>query len=866
MLAGSRFVPCAAQQAAAAPPPLAAVTMAQAREALRKAEAEHPGDSKEVAAALEQLITAQRDTETVDAATLPLIDREMKIQLALAGPRSKEYMYLLQVKADVLVGLSRAPEARPLVEQALEIGQKEFPDSQDTATAAGSLGRTCSTLGDFPCALRAQNVSVDMARKANASDGMDLMAALNNLGALKARMNDFEGAIKAQEESLTIAYRLYPNDNHMGVIENNLGSNYMKAGDYGKAAAHLDRAISMLSQVYGAESPRLMQVNRNRARLYAKSGQFPLAWKAFEFSLKNNYEQVDARAASLALYAQSLAQGGDDKRAIEEGLASAKMSREIFTLQARTLPERQALAYDATRPHGVDTAISVLLRHRDLPIAETYQEVVRSRALVADEMAHRQKNLNANNDPEVARLLDQLNQARTALLAAEHLPATSDANAKAVIAANDKMEALERTLAEHSAALRSDERIRQVTLDDLRHNLPADSVLVSYVLYRRRAVDQLDAKDTETPSYMALVLHANASEVRLFDLGDAASLDALVSKARAAADAEAHSGGLGSTRNERSYREAALALRSRVWDPLRTEIGASHHALVVADGNLNLIPFASLPDGTGYLVEHGPVIHMLSSERDVVPLTTGEKKRGLLAVGSPTFELAANTPAPALRGATPACEEFDKIEFRPLPESAVEVADIASTWRRWNRTEPTQTVMGNDATLARFLSDASHNRVLHVATHAFLLEKRCGSGNPLLDAGLVFAGGLHGGPDTVLTAQQIASLDLGGVDWAVLSACNTGNGELHDGEGVLGLQRAFRVAGARSVIMSLWPVDDDATRRFMHQLYAARLEHHASTADAVWNSSRTLLLARRAAGQSTHPWYWAGFVGSGAWE
>jgi len=83
---------------------------------------------------------------------------------------------------------------------------------------------------------------------------------------------------------------------------------------------------------------------------------------------------------------------------------------------------------------------------------------------------------------------------------------------------------------------------------------------------------------------------------------------------------------------------------------------------------------------------------------------------------------------------------------------------------------------------------------------------------------------------------------------------------------VLGLQRAFRVAGARSVIMTLWPVDDDMSRRYMHELYAQRFGHSASTADSIWNASQKLLADRRAAGLSTHPWYWAGFVGSGSWE
>jgi CHAT domain-containing protein len=267
------------------------------------------------------------------------------------------------------------------------------------------------------------------------------------------------------------------------------------------------------------------------------------------------------------------------------------------------------------------------------------------------------------------------------------------------------------------------------------------------------------------------------------------------------------------------------------------------------------------------MVEHGPVIHTLSSERDLVPTSTGAKKTGLLAIGSPSFDLAENRLPPSpLRGATPTCTEFSKLDFQPLPGTALEVTDIGSTWRQWNSAEPSQLVTGDEATLARFLADAAHSRVLHVATHAFLLDKSCGNGNPLLHSGLVFAGANQGRGSSILTAQQIASLDLNGVDWAVLSACNTGNGELRDGEGVLGLERAFRVAGVHSVVMTLWPVDDDVTRQFMHELYSQRLEQHATTADSVWNASRKLLIERRTAGKSTHPWYWAGFVGSGGWE
>jgi CHAT domain-containing protein len=543
------------------------------------------------------------------------------------------------------------------------------------------------------------------------------------------------------------------------------------------------------------------------------------------------------------------------------------MSRESFVLQARTLPERQALAYNKQRPQGLDIALSVLARHAELPTTDIYQEMVRSRALVADEMARRQRNLNANNDPEVARLLKEMDKARADLLAVEQAAPTKGGNSEAILQATGNMEKIERELAERSVDQRNDQRVTAVRLEDLRRSLPPRSVLISYVAYRRHAVEKVDPARTRTPAYLAFVLKPDSEIIRIFDLGDAKPIDELVSRARASADAEAHAGGLGSIRNERAWREAGEALRKLVWDPMRAEVGNAKLILVVPDGSLNLIPFSSLPDGKGYLVEHGPVIHVLSSERDLVTTDSTHSKTGLVAFGNPSFGQTDDQQLVAgLRDAGITCKNLDTVESRPLPGTAAEVNDIRAAWQRWNGKEAVTLEIGADATRARFLDEAPRSRVLHVATHAFLLDSSCGNENPLLRSGLVFSGDDDTKKPSILTAQQIASMDLNGVDWAVLSACNTGNGELRDGEGVLGLERAFRVAGAHSVVMSLWSVEDDLTRQFMHELSLQRLGLHASTADAVWNAERKILLARRAAGKSTHPWYWAGFVGTGGWQ
>ncbi len=184
-------------------------------------------------------------------------------------------------------------------------------------------------------------------------------------------------------------------------------------------------------------------------------------------------------------------------------------------------------------------------------------------------------------------------------------------------------------------------------------------------------------------------------------------------------------------------------------------------------------------------------------------------------------------------------------------------------------------------------------RVVHLATHGFFLGGPCapaspvtrGVGglapasrpllpdeNPLLFSGLAFAGANRrsaAGPgqgESILTAEEVASVNLQGTEWAVLSACDTGLGEIRAGEGVFGLRRAFQIAGARTIIMSLWSVEDQSARAWMRALYEGRFQRRLSSADAVHDASLRMVQGRRARGESTHPFYWAAFVAAGDWR
>jgi CHAT domain-containing protein len=361
----------------------------------------------------------------------------------------------------------------------------------------------------------------------------------------------------------------------------------------------------------------------------------------------------------------------------------------------------------------------------------------------------------------------------------------------------------------------------------------------------------------------------------------------------------------------RSSRASGTALRKLVWDPLALHVRAATRIFIVPDGSLSLIPFAALPSGrTSYLLEQAAPIHYLSSERDLVPAAHPmPTTQGLLALGGPAFDSSARprpvnrtsagvTSAPVTtRAAGPGCGNFQTIRFEPLNGTLQEVNEVAALWRRASSPSAltdTRVLVGAAATERTFKQEAAGHRVLHLATHGFFLGENCApvpsgtravgglasaSGkpapkieNPLLLSGLALAGANRrqtaraDEDDGILTAEEVATLNLADVEWAVLSACDTGVGQVKAGEGVFGLRRAFQVAGARTVIMSLWSVDDQATRAWMRSLYDARFQKGMTTADAMQTASLSILRDRRAKGQSTNPFFWAGFVAVGDWQ
>jgi CHAT domain-containing protein len=553
---------------------------------------------------------------------------------------------------------------------------------------------------------------------------------------------------------------------------------------------------------------------------------------------------------------------------------------------------------------------------------------MRSRALVLDEMLQRRHVVGQSTSVEVAELLENVNRSseRLARVVLRGPSDRDDRPYRAILeSARMDKERAEVALAAHSHDFRERLTVGNSGLHDVVAALPPGSALIAFVRYKSFALSWSDQSKpaplrSSTPYYAAFIVRASGTDPVAVRLGEADRIDGLIARWRATTALEALAAGRASAAGVASNRSAGEELRRAVWDPVARHLGAAQQLLIVPDGTLNLVTFAALPVGEArYLVEEGRTFHYLSSERDALAPRSDAKGGGLLALSNPDFDdpklfaalgppQARTTSAPeetiaaAFRGSRSACGTFPSMRFGPLPATAVETSEIIRVWGTYSipgsnvrhdaqSAETAESFTGAAASETMFKRIASGHRVLHLATHGFFLGGDCESTfdspaadgkspasgtvtreNPLLLSGLVLAGANRreaAGPDEddgILTAEEIATLNLQGTEWAVLSACDTGTGEIRAGEGVFGLRRAFQLAGARTVIMSLWPVEDEATRQWMTALYRHRFGEGKTTAASVNDASRELLQQRRARGESTHPFYWAGFIAAGDWR
>lgn len=892
-------------------------------EALAIRERELGPDHPDVADACNDLAIVMRKSGEPHRA-VALYERALRIRRAHAATDRVQIAYALNNLGIVRRTLGDYAEARACYEESNRIKEEILgPDHVSVARGLTNLGNLLYLTGDYDDAIRNYERSLAIKEAALGPDHPSVAATILGMAGCEEAERRYDAALPLLERAHAIREAAL-GSGHPLLVQTltNLGLVRILVGDRDGARPLLTRALALGDSLLGPEHFLVASTHDAMGRLAYREGRPREAIDHYTRSL-DGYADLQRvghpRIADvLARRARAYAAAGLVDDALADALTTDRLSREHFMLTATTLPERQVLRYAWVRPRGTDLALELASAHPAW-VGDAWDAVIRSRALVLDEMARRSHTVSATTDPEVAALADSLLGARGRLaniLVRGPGYETPEAYEALIEDARHRKEALERALTGASAEARRQETRRRAGFAEVHAALPPGDALLAYA---RPDLD--DGGEGVAPGladgrarYVALVVRADAgadggadgdagsdagatagARPHLIDLGETAVVDSAIARWRQALAPRAGRGlgrrATSSGPDPATIRARGRELRRLLWDPVAPFLGDAPRVFVVPDGAIHLVNLSALPTDDGrYLVEDDRLVHLLGAERDLSVAPDPATGDGLLAVGDPAF---ANDAPPHRR-------------FRPLPAAGDEARAVADAWRGTGDRGPVTLLLGGDATESRVRDAAPGKRILHLATHgtfgevsvvegrgasvrdALAAETTSASGgspalrNPLLRSGLALAGagavvdpragsssgagprpGVH---DGILTAEEIAAIDLHGVGWAVLSACDTGVGTIHAGEGVLGLRRAFEVAGARSVIMSLWPVDDEAARAWMTSLYTERLVHGASTAEAVRAAARAGLQRQRDAGEPDVPTDWAAFVAAGDWR
>ena len=778
-------------------------------------------------------------------------------------------------------------KAEPLYMRALAIREKmPGPEHPDVAQTLNNLANIYRDKGDYAKAEPLYERALSIRKKALGLEHPDVAQSLNNLAVLYWYEGDYAKAEPLYQRALVIKEKRFgPEHISLATSLNGLAVLYFNKGAYAKAEMLHRRALAIREKALGPKHPEVAISFNNLALVYAKNADYakaePLFQRALGIREKSLGPDHPDAADSLNNLAMLNAAKGDIAQAIAFQSRANNISERDLALNLAIGSERQKLVYLAIFLRQTNFTLSLhsqIAPDDPQALNLAFTTLLRRKGRGLDVMANTVSILRRRATPEDQALLDQLAGARSrfaALTLRESDAAKPETYLTRLKPLEEEVEKLEAELSSRSIEFRA--QAQPVTLAAVEATLPAGSALVEFSVFTPQ---ELLTGKSKPPRYVAYVLAAQG-ELRWVDLGDVEIIDRAVNAWRKALRDPSRT----------DVERFARAVDEKIMRPVRSLLGETRHLLIAPDGLLNLIPFAALVDEhKRYLVKRYAISY-LTSGRDLLRLQTSEPRQSApLIVANPIFGRVETIFMRGSQGfgnsqaSDQVWGQIDPAEvfFQSLPGTEPEALAIKALLPEASlllRAQATETALKQ--------SRAPH--ILHIATHGFFLNDQGSTTvetlgvpgddsmrnslrlskwaakikNPLLRSGLALAGvnERHGGNDDgVLTALEVASLDLWGTKLVVLSGCDTGIGEVKNGEGVYGLRRALMLAGSETQVLSLWPVLDGEMRNLMTGYYRRLLK-----GEGRGEALRQIQLGMLKHTKLRHPYYWASFIQAGEW-
>ena len=762
---------------------------------------------------------------------LRLSDEEMAIRERTAGKNSSVYANALNRRATICSTLGFNDEALSLSRLVVELRRTLFGDSTlSYATALNNLAVKYSNIGKNDTAAVLYQQAIDIESRILGKNNPTLATVYGNLAAEYAVLKRYNEAIALSKTSLKMreAYlgRQHPG---YGMSLNNLGNIYSNAGKKRKAIRLTKKALKVWRQSLGDSHPNI------------NTGISNLAFCYFDLGLYNKAEEYEQQ---------------DISRRTQSTLQAFQY---MNTTDRAAFWDNQSYSFEYFLPRLCHYA------HTDNCAAMTYDGVLLSKGLLLNADIEMQKLLLESGDTAAIEMFTSLQALRTQLSAIyekplNERPSETDSLEKTATQLETQLIQTSKQFGDYTANLR-------INWQQVREKLGANEAAVEFLRY--------SLKD-HTPYYGALVLRRGYKAPHFVPLCTERSIRAVKANA---------------------YNTDSLSLL--LWKPLAKELQGATDIYFAPAGELYKIGIEYLPTiGTDPMAAQTVNYYRLSSTRELAKrLSTGSGQAFQQAVlyGGIKYSLdesekqTASTSHSTFRDVPLLRDIRGARKTIPyLPGSKQEVDDIASIMEQHHI--PASILPGAQGTEESFKQLSGQGiSVIHISTHGFYEQANTVIGKSskaaraqtdtasvtrgaskedrsLSRSGLFLAGAAdflygkavadNGLEDGILTAREISRLDLRGLRLVVLSACETGLGDV-SGEGVFGLQRGFKKAGAQTLLMSLWKVDDHATQLLMTEFY-----RHLTTGSTKRNAFLAAQQYLRTAegGRYSRPEFWAAFI------
>jgi CHAT domain-containing protein/Flp pilus assembly protein TadD len=783
----------------------------------------------------------------------------------------------------------RFDQAESLYGEALSIyGAVNGPQHQDYARTLTSLGSFYSNTGQPE---KAEQLYLQAKGLFEGTSGLATQTTyasiLTNLANIYMRNKQFDQAFPLYQQALAV-YEQTSGRKSQGYATclNNMAILYKDIGDFENAERLYLETKSIHAETSGTESIDYADALNNLAALYSKMGRLDNA-EPLLLQAKNIWERLQGKEHSFYI------RGLNSLAALYERLKNYSKAEALFeetgaltTLRIlRTvdfMSERELAYYTATFNYDANLPLSCLYRrHRAgqkagiLPGRGLEQSLFLKGFLLHSAMRLRLPG--AYESPEIAAIhRDLLEQRRR--IAAELSKPIAERTAMEVMMEEANLS--EKKLARLAGAYALD--MQQVSLNDLRQALKPGESALEFV---RFSLNFPGASDSVM--YAALLLHHGKTQPVFIPLFEEKQLDQLLESAKTGSDNFAN--------QLYQFKQAGpkdATLTSLIWEPMRKHLKGTRTLYLSPVGLLHRINLGAIPINQRQALSDVYRISMRNSLRSLaVPHPRPTTNNQAVIIGGVRYDpdttqgQQVGDPDTMQREREPevgsAVLQRPVSRWRSLPWTLEEARTVADILRAAEVGVYVQSdTMASEQFVKTIGETSTAPRILHLATHGYFfpdptltidsddlhMERSAfqQSESPMIRSGLILAGANYAwsrgtsypgnAEDGILTAYEIAQMNLAGTELVALSACETALGEIAGNEGVYGLQRAFRIAGARHILMSLWQVPDRQTAALMTAFYRFWQTDNMGVPEA-FQAAQSAIRA-----QGLPPYYWAGFV------